>query len=604
MGVSMPRNISVLAVFPLVLHTPVMNRPVLAAIFAVAVSACQLCGAPKATDAGVIDAGTPVLVEREPNDSASGALIISSTSVVEANLGAGPMKPDFDWYVFKAALPKTVDVAVSCPNGADVMLDVVDEAGSILSSTNAGGVGASERLPNLDLSAKTFLRVSSTKKGVGGAYTLRATFSERMPGYELEPNERKADATPVALGQAISGLIGHAGDVDFYRYELPSDEPLPTLPDLEAEDDGGVDAGAPVVDGGPVLAEKRLALRVDVGALEGVAVELQLLTEAEAVLFSAKSNENSPLSLRNVGVRAADRVIYVAVRSAVIGSGKEAHRTSNADVSYTLTVAPEDTGGNAEFEPNDEASRATELPPNSYKDAFISPKGDVDMFRLVTDGPSIAKVQVTGVDKVDLVLSVVVPVEGKPDEVRLKANEGVAREPEQLNNVACNGVCFVRVEAATKRVNGKWVRDDENADQSYRISAQVGADDGTEEKEPNNTAESASQVAFGKPIRGTVYPKKDVDYFSVDLRARPVKTAIHATLTGILKVDVGLYLHRVEDDGKLTLMQTSDSAKGDKTETVRFAAEPGLYVLEVRDAKNREANFQDSYQLSVDEGEE
>jgi hypothetical protein len=61
---------------------------------------------------------------------------------------------------------------------------------------------------------------------------------------------------------------------------------------------------------------------------------------------------------------------------------------------------------------------------------------------------------------------------------------------------------------------------------------------------------------------------------------------------------------RVEADGKLTLVQTSDSAKGDKPETVRFAAEPGLYVLEVRDAKNREANFQDSYQLGLDEGEE
>ena len=62
--------------------------------------------------------------------------------------------------------------------------------------------------------------------------------------------------------------------------------------------------------------------------------------------------------------------------------------------------------------------------------------------------------------------------------------------------------------------------------------------------------------------------------------------------------------HRVESDGKLTLVQTSDSAKGDKAETIRYSAEPGLYVLEVRDTKNREANFQDSYQLTVDEGGE
>ncbi len=586
--------------------TPRMNRRVLAAIIAVALSSCQACGGHDAIDAGPVDAGPPVLAEKEPNDSAASALSIERSSLVEANLGADPQKPDVDWYVLKASLPRTVDFQATCPNGGDISLEVVDETGSVLATVNAGGVGGSERLPNLDVSSKTFVRVVAIKKGVGGAYTVTAKFGERMPGYELEPNERKVDATPVALGQAISGTVSHGNDVDYYRYELPSDEP-PALSPLEGEDageplDGGLaDAGA--LDAG-VVPEKRLALRVDISAVEGVSMDLQILTEAEAVLFSARSKENGPLSLRNVGVRAADRVIYLAVRSAPIGAGKDALKGANADLSYTLTVAPEDSGGNAEFEPNDEISRATELPANSYRDGFISPKGDVDVFRLVTDGPSIAKLQVSGVDKVDLVLSVVQPVAGKADEVVLKANEGVAREPEQLNNVACNGVCFIRVEAAARKVDGKWVKEDENADQAYRLNATVVPDDGTEEKEPNNAAPSATPVSFGKPMRGTIYPKKDTDFFALDLRERPVKTAIKATVLGVLKVDVGLYLHRVEADGKLTLVQTSDSAKGDKPETVRFAAEPGLYVLEVRDAKNREANFQDSYQLSVDEGEE
>ncbi len=578
--------------------TPRMNRRALLFIIALAFPACQTCGGGETVDAGV-DAGPPVLTEKEPNDSATQALVLERTSMVEANLGADPQKPDVDWYVLKTALPRTVDLLATCPNGGDISLEVVDESGGVLAQVNAGGVGASERLPNLDVSSKTFVRVVALKKGVGGAYQVTAKFAERMPGYELEPNERKVDATPVALGQAISGSMGHGGDVDWFRYELPVDESAPPAP-LEELDAGVPDAG---VDAG-MIAEKRLALRVDISAVEGVSTELQILTEAEAVLFTAKSKENGPLSLRNVGVRAADRVIYVAVRSASIGTGKDVKKGSNAEVSYTLTVAPEDTSGNAEFEPNDEASRATDIPANSYRDGFISPKGDIDVFRLITDGPSIAKLQLSGVDKVDLVLSVVKAVDGKSDEVVLKANEGVAREPEQLNNVACDGVCFIRVEAASKKVDGKWVRDDENADQSYRLTAVVLPDDGSEEKESNNTAAAATPVKLGKPIRGTVYPKKDLDYFSIDLRDRPVKTALRATVIGVLKVDVGLYLHRVEEDGKLTLVQTSDSAKGDRPETVRFAAEPGLYVIEVRDAKNREANFQDSYQLSVDEGEE
>ena len=426
------------------------------AIIAIALPACQTCGGGEVLDAGPVDAGPPVLTEKEPNDTAAAALVLERTSIVEANLGADPQKPDVDWYVLKASLPRTVDFQATCPNGGDISLEVVDENGGVLASVNAGGLGASERLPNLDVSAKTFVRVVAQKKGVGGAYMVTAKFADRMPGYELEPNERKVDATAVALGQAISGSIGHGNDVDWYRYELPSDEPAPVPDGLDAgEADGGaVDAG---VDAG-VLAEKRLALRVDISAVEGVSMDLQILTEAEAVLFAAKSRENGPLSLRNVGVRASDRVIYLAIRSAAIGAGKDTHKGANPDLSYTLTVAPEDTSGNAEFEPNDEPSRATELPPNSYRDGFISPKGDVDVFRLVTDGPSIAKLQLSGVDKVDLVLSVIKPVEGKPEEVLLKANEGVAREPEQLNNVACDGVCFIRVEAAAKKVDGKWVQ--------------------------------------------------------------------------------------------------------------------------------------------------
>ena len=55
------------------------------------------------------------------------------------------------------------------------------------------------------------------------------------------------------------------------------------------------------------------------------------------------------------------------------------------------------------------------------------------------------------------------------------------------------------------------------------------------------------------------------------------------------------------DDGSLSLAQTSDRGKGDAPEVIRYAAEPGVYLLKVQDSKNRESNFQDSYQLTVEE---
>jgi hypothetical protein len=411
------------------------------------------------------------------------------------------------------------------------------------------------------------------------------------------------EATPVGLGQAISGLLAHGNDVDVYRYEMPQ----PGEADAGPTEAWGEDAGAPPPppDAGAARAgsppPSRIPIRIDLSAVEGVAYDVQVLTEAEAVLFSARSREGAPLSLRNVGVRATDRVVYLAIRSAPLGTGKDARRGGNPDSSYTLTAALEEAGASAELEPNDDPAHATDLPANSYREGFLSPKGDVDYYRLTTDGPSVVKAQLTGVEKVDLVLSLVSAPEGKAEEVLLRANEGGAREPEQLNDVFCPGSCLFKVDGAPRKVEGKWVREDENADSVYRLTTTVVPDDGSEEKEPNNTPAQATPVAFGKPIRGTIYPRRDLDHFRLDLSDRAVKTALKATVTGVLKVDVGLYLHRLDPDGKLTLVQTSDSAKGDRPEVIRFSAEPGVYVLEVRDTRNQQANFQDSYQLIVEE---
>ena len=65
------------------------------------------------------------------------------------------------------------------------------------------------------------------------------------------------------------------------------------------------------------------------------------------------------------------------------------------------------------------------------------------------------------------------------------------------------------------------MKDDENPDAPYRLSATVVPDDGTDEREPNNAASTATPITLGKPMRGTVFPKKDVDYFQLDLRRSP-----------------------------------------------------------------------------------
>ena len=611
-------------------------------------------GCTKDTDSGTPDAG-PVVTgpeqrsETEPNDRPEQALVLAQDATVSASLGADPSKPDEDWYRLAPASPRVADVSVSGIPGGDVVLEVYDAPGVRSASINSEAVGKPERFPNLFVEHERWVRVVSARKGTGGAYTLEVRYHAPEDGVEREPNDRAVDATPLQLGQSVAGFIGHTGDEDWYRLELPepapgsspapapapsdaSPPPAPT-PGTEAplgEDSGvGTEASA-AAEPAPVAPEPgtpldvpipvpqktaaaapvpeepaMVALKIELGGIEGVRPELSVLSAAEAPLFTTKGNEGEALSLRNVGVRASDRVVYLVVKSGWSGTGKEARRGFNPEKAYTLVVTQEEAGANAELEPNDELYKATPLPLAGYKEGFLSPKGDVDNFVLRSPEPVLARVELSGVERMDLELSVIQPPEGEgqKEAVLQRANDGAIKEPERLNNVACSGTCYFRVQGASRKVDGKWVRDSENAEQPYRLSITTVPDDGSQEREPNNTPERATELTLGRAVRGTVYPLKDVDYYRLDLSDRPVRTPLKATLLGILKVDVGLYLHRLGEDGKLSLVQTADRAKGEQPEVIRYSAEPGVYMLEVRDAKNREANFQDSYQLTVEEGD-
>ncbi|MFY0565900.1 ABC transporter substrate-binding protein [Archangium lansingense] len=621
-------------------------------------------------DAGPVVTGPELLNEKEPNERPEQALTLGRDATVSASLGADPSKPDEDWYRLAPNSPRVADVSVSGIPGGDVLLEVYDAPGVRSAGINSAGDGKPERFPNLYVEGERWVRVASARKGTGGAYTLEVRYHMPEDGVEREPNDRAVDASPMQLGQAVAGFIGHAADEDWYRLELPeppagavpppAPEPAPaptpgapteaqpppaegqpapegteTQPPSPSEAAANPEAApAPTGEGDPAAAGAQaqqpggfqvpvpvpgqgglqpapeeppaMALKIELTGIEGVRAELSVLSAAEAPLFvTPKGKEGEGYSLRNIGVRASDRVVYVVVKSGWVGSGKEAKRGFNSEKPYTLTVTQEEAGANAELEPNDELYKATTLPTYGYKEGFLSPKGDVDNFVLKTTEPVLAKVELSGVERMDLELSVIAPPEGEgqKETVLQRANDGTIKEPERLNNVACSGTCYFRVQGASRKVDGKWVRDYENADQPYRISVTTVPDDGSQEREPNNTQERAMELTPGKAVRGTVYPLKDVDYYRLDLSDRPVRTPMKVTLLGILKVDVGLYLHRVGEDGKLSLVQTADRARGDQPEVIRYSAEPGVYLLEVRDARNREANFQDAYQLTVEEGE-
>ena len=591
----------------------------------------------EAPPAALQDAGPAQRAEIEPDDRPEQSMALGESADVTASLSSTPARADEDWYLLFGDHPRAADVKVTGIPGTVVLLEAYDETRTRLAAVSAEAEGQPARFPNLTVQGKLLLRVSAARKGGGGAYTLSVRYGEPSPGMEVEPNDRHADATelqPQGDVWTIQGLYGSPGDEDHFRIVLDTSADAGTGPDA-----GGASTAAAVLDAGPPVATPppgapepireegfpsqppplggaraeadagvvvqeppRVALRIELTGVQGVRPEVQILSEAEAPLFTARGTENQPLSQRNVAVRAMDQVIDVVVKSAWTGTGKDARRGFDPEHPYTLTLSREAAGANAEYEPNDDLAHATPLPLDGYREGFLTPKTDVDVYVVRPSQPSLIRFELSGVEKLDLQLSVVEPG-AKPgtEKVLQRSNEGAVKEPERLNSVACDKECFVKVEGALRKVDGKWVREFENPDQPYRLSARAIPDDGSEEREPNDGADQGTALTLGKPIRGTIYPRKDVDYFRLDLSDRPVKTALRATLTGILKVDVALFLYQRNDDGSLSLVQTSDRGKGDAPEIIRYAADPGVYLFKVQDSKNRESNFQDSYQLTVEE---
>src|SRR5688500_8463094 len=76
-------------------------------------------------DAGV-DAGPRVVAEKEPNDRFEQAQILSEPSIVNAELGSDPAKPDDDWFALDAQSGKAIDVRISGIPAADVALELYD----------------------------------------------------------------------------------------------------------------------------------------------------------------------------------------------------------------------------------------------------------------------------------------------------------------------------------------------------------------------------------------------------------------------------------------------------------------------------------------------
>jgi len=155
--------------------------------------------------------------EMEPNNDFPAAGIIQGEEIRGRISSPG----DRDFFLVKSDGTVRVTRIEAVPGGdLDVAFNVYDAERDRLFEVNRGIGGEREILPNAGSRGDLYVEVLS-RGGLpaGGAdYTLAVSSRVRMPGFELEPNDSKKQATAVS-GDVITGYTTKRDDVDYYLLE-------------------------------------------------------------------------------------------------------------------------------------------------------------------------------------------------------------------------------------------------------------------------------------------------------------------------------------------------------------------------------------------------
>jgi hypothetical protein len=459
---------------------------------------------------------------------------------------------------------------------------------------------------------------------VAGTYSLAVLGEPARPDREMEPNDRMVDATPLSPGGRVEGTYGAADDEDWYRLEIRDARPGQFLriqltgvvgvrPELELRTLDGALAGTMR----PTAPGDGLVLR-DV-ALPGAAAPPAMPAAEDAGPSgatapdpnTAPSGAPAPPASGAVQDRggggsdagpassAAASGYYLVLRSAAFpGPNGKTVRGANPRVPYTLSAALETGPDDLEIEPNDDVAHATDLA--GSRSGYLSPPGDVDWYRIRTEQPMILHAEVSALDRADVELSVFAPGARPADKpVQLaRANEGGLREGEVLPAVRIPaGESYVMVTGAARQLDGKWVRDAEDPDHLYKLFVSLSPDDGSVEREPNDSIRAAQELPLPASTRGWIWPRKDVDVFRFHVPSGAGPLTIR--LSAVRGVDLQLRLLELRGASG-EVIGTSDSARGEGEE--RIVAVPlkeGDYAVEVSSPRNKDASATQAYTLTI-----
>lgn len=235
----------------------------------------------------------------------------------------------------------------------DPVLEVYDTNGYKLTSVDQGGIGEGESLRSFGVRgpAKYLLRLRSKYDNAGNADVPFDLMTELLPYQgrtEFEPNNQRADATPLEL-DSIQGTIAPAGDSDWYKLSITT--------------------------------EAKQLLRLDLTGVPGMDLALALKDDLGNDLLTVDNmGREQPEVLTGYGVTKGDYYAVVTEKSGRKSDGRDSY-------AMTKKVIPWQEG--LEWEPNESTATVQGMKVGDSADGYFAPKGDEDWyeFNVYQKGP-------------------------------------------------------------------------------------------------------------------------------------------------------------------------------------------------------------------------
>jgi hypothetical protein len=313
----------------------------------------------------VFDSGAGTSADEvEPNDSSDVATPLALGAIMR-----GKIEPETeaDYYRIEVTEGGALSVTTNLVD-ADLTVDIEDGSGTVIAKSDRGGARTREGVPNLGVTPGRYTAIvrkkppppaKKTKQKKGApppappapsapvSYEITATLAPFAPNAEREPDDDRGTANDLIAGDTGQGFIGWDKDVDMWKLSVE-------------------------------LLSAKNTIDIEVGAVEGVALSLELSDGVGSPLLVRKAPKSSPLVVRGVMPvvpSGAPPFHYIAIKG----------DKSNPETHYTVKVTPKPVEPDTELEPNDALDKAVSFDLERTKLAGTWSAGDVDHYSIAAD---------------------------------------------------------------------------------------------------------------------------------------------------------------------------------------------------------------------------